>query len=69
LFLCGSEDRNVPLIHSQQMYGALKRLGIPTQLIIYPGQSHGISRPSLQRDLLQRYLGWYDQWLLDQPSP
>ena len=63
LFLCGSEDYNVPAIHSEQMYTALKRLGVPTQLVVYPGQSHGISRPSFQRDVLTRYLSWYDQWL------
>jgi dipeptidyl aminopeptidase/acylaminoacyl peptidase len=63
LFLCGSEDYNVPLIHSEQMYMALKRLGVPTRLIVYPGESHGISRPSFQRDVLARYLSWYDQWL------
>lgn len=63
LFLCGSEDYNVPVIHSEQMYMALKRLGVPTQLIIYPGESHGIGRPSFQRDVLQRYLSWYEQWL------
>ena len=63
LFLCGAEDYNVPVIHSEQMYMALRRLGVPTQLIIYPGQSHGISKPSFQRDVLTRYLSWYDQWL------
>lgn len=63
LFLCGLEDYNVPVIHSEQMYMALKRLGVPTRLIVYPGQSHGISRPSFQRDVLSRYLSWYDQWL------
>ncbi|MCH8082647.1 MAG: S9 family peptidase [Myxococcales bacterium] len=63
LFLGGAEDYNVPVIHSEQMYTALRRLGVPTQLIVYPGQSHGISKPSFQRDVLTRYLSWYDQWL------
>ncbi len=63
LFLSGSEDYNVPVIHSEQMYTALKRLGVPTQLVVYPGQSHGFSKPSFQRDVLTRYLSWYDQWL------
>lgn len=63
LFLVGTEDYNVPLIHSEQMYMALKRLGVPTELIVYPGESHGISKPSFQRDRLQRYLDWYDRWL------
>ena len=63
LFLGGAEDYNVPVIHSEQMYTALRRLGVPTQLIVYPGQSHEISKPSFQRDVLTRYLSWYDQWL------
>jgi dipeptidyl aminopeptidase/acylaminoacyl peptidase len=63
LFLCGAEDHNVPVMHSEQMYMALRRLGVPTRLIVYPGQSHGISKPSFQRDVLTRYLSWYEQWL------
>ena len=46
LFLCGQEDWNVPLINSEQD-PALKSLGRETELIIYPGESHGIARPSL----------------------
>jgi dipeptidyl aminopeptidase/acylaminoacyl peptidase len=63
LFLCGAKDYNVPAIHSEQMYVALKRLGVPTRLIIYPGQSHEFSKPSFQRDVLARYLSWYERWL------
>jgi dipeptidyl aminopeptidase/acylaminoacyl peptidase len=63
LFLCGTDDVTVPLIHSEQMYQALSRLGVPTELVIYPGETHGISRPSFQRDRLQRYLEWYGKWL------
>ena len=44
LFLCGEEDWNVPLINSEQMYQALKSLGRETQLVVYPGESHGIRR-------------------------
>jgi dipeptidyl aminopeptidase/acylaminoacyl peptidase len=47
----------------QQMYQALRSLGIDTQLIIYPNETHGIQRPSYQRDRLERYLGWYDKYL------
>ncbi len=65
LFLCGTDDVTVPLIHSEQMYQALSRLGVPTELVIYPGETHGISRPSFQRDRLQRYLDWYRKWLGD----
>jgi dipeptidyl aminopeptidase/acylaminoacyl peptidase len=62
LFLCGDEDFNVPLHNSEQMYQALKSLGVPTELIIYPGQYHGIRKPSFQRDRLERYVAWYDRY-------
>ena len=63
MFLCGEKDFNVPLIHSEQMYQALKSLGIDTRLIIYPDQYHGLSIPSYARDRLERYLSWFGKYL------
>ena len=64
LFLCGDKDFNVPLLNSEQMYQALKSLGRDTQLVIYPGQYHEITKPSYLRDRLERYLTWYDRYLM-----
>lgn len=63
LFLAGDKDFNVPLLNSEQMYQALKSRGVPTELIIYPGQFHGLKRPSFLRDRYQRYLDWYAKYL------
>lgn len=63
LFLGGERDFNVPVQGGQQMYQALRSLGIDTQLIIYPNENHGIQRPSYQKDRLERYLAWYDKYL------
>jgi dipeptidyl aminopeptidase/acylaminoacyl peptidase len=63
LFLCGDADFNVPLLNSEQMYQALRSRQVPTQLIIYPGQSHGLDKPSYRRDRLERYLAWYAKFL------
>lgn len=63
LYLCGDKDFNVPLLGSEQMYQALRNVGTATELIIYPGENHGISRPSFQRDRMQRYLNWYDHYI------
>ena len=63
LFLCGDKDFNVPLLNSEQMYQALRSVGVETQLVIYPGQHHGINKPSYRRDRLERYLAWYDKHL------
>jgi dipeptidyl aminopeptidase/acylaminoacyl peptidase len=63
LVMCGQQDWNVPLQNSEQLYQALRRLGRETQLVIYPGQSHSIRRPSYQKDRYERYLAWYDKYL------
>jgi len=63
LFQVGDKDFNVPLLNSEQMYQALKSRGVPTELIIYPGQYHGLKRPSFLRDRYQRYLDWYAKYL------
>jgi dipeptidyl aminopeptidase/acylaminoacyl peptidase len=63
LFLCGSLDFNVPLLNSEQMYQALRSQNVPTQLIIYPGQNHGLTRVSYYQDRFERYLSWYARFL------
>jgi dipeptidyl aminopeptidase/acylaminoacyl peptidase len=63
LFLGGEKDFNVPLAGGEQMYQALRSLGIDTQLVIYPGQFHGLTTPSYKIDRLQRYLEWYGKYL------
>jgi dipeptidyl aminopeptidase/acylaminoacyl peptidase len=63
LYLGGQSDFNVPIIGSEQMYQALRSMGIDTQLVIYPEQYHGITMPSYAADRLERYVAWYDKYL------
>jgi dipeptidyl aminopeptidase/acylaminoacyl peptidase len=63
LYFSGEKDSNVPMIGNQEMYEALRSLGIPTGLIIYPNEFHGIQRPSYQRDRYERYLAWYAKYI------
>jgi dipeptidyl aminopeptidase/acylaminoacyl peptidase len=63
LFMGGDKDFNVPLAGGEQMYQALKTLRVPTELIIYPGEFHGFTRPSFILDRYQRYLAWYAKYL------
>lgn len=69
LFLGGERDFNVPVQGGQQMYQALRSLGIETQLVIYPNEFHGIQRPSYQRDRLERYLAWYEKYVKKASGP
>ena len=66
LYMVGEKDFNVPAAGGEQMYQALKTLGVPTQFVIYPGQHHGISVPSYQKDRLTRYLDWYGKYLTEE---
>ncbi len=59
LFMGGDKDFNVPLQNVEQMYQALRSLGVPTELIIYPGQFHGLTQPSDLRDRLKRDIDWF----------
>jgi dipeptidyl aminopeptidase/acylaminoacyl peptidase len=68
LILCGSADMNVPLLNSEQLYQALRRLGIETELVIYPDATHDIERPSYQKDRLERYVAWYSSHLKGSPA-
>jgi len=63
LFMGGEKDFNVPLVGGEQMYQALSSLGVPTQLVVYPNSFHGITRPSYQKDRMERYLAWYGKYL------
>jgi len=66
LVMGGKEDWNVPIQNSEQLYQALKRRGVDTQLVVYPDESHGISRPSFRKDRWERYLDWYDNYVMGQ---
>lgn len=63
LLMGGADDMNVPLLNSEQLYQALRRLGRETELVIYPGQNHGLRRPSYLVDRYERYIAWYDRYL------
>ncbi len=62
LFMGGTSDMNVPLLGGEQMYEALKSLGRPTELVVYPGQFHGFTKPSYIKDRYERWLAWWDKY-------
>lgn len=68
LFIGGQDDFNVPILGSEQMYQALKTLRVPTQLVVYPGQNHSITKVPFLRDRLERYLAWYGKYLKDETA-
>jgi dipeptidyl aminopeptidase/acylaminoacyl peptidase len=63
LFQCAGEDDNVPCAGAQQMYQALKTRGVPTRLIVYPGENHGLEVPSYLVHRMRSNIEWFDRWL------
>jgi len=63
LFMGGDKDFNVPIAGGEQLYEALRTLGVPTQLVVYPGEFHEFKRPSFLVDRLQRVTAWFNEYL------
>lgn len=68
LIMCGQLDWNVPVQNSEQLYQALRRLGRTTQLVVYPGEHHGLRKLAFQKDRYERYLDWYDRYVKGETS-
>ncbi|MGH9757404.1 MAG: alpha/beta hydrolase family protein, partial [Candidatus Acidiferrales bacterium] len=66
LIMGGNVDWNVPIINGEQMYQSLRRLGVPSLLVVYPGQFHEFTRPSFIRDRDLRFLFWFDHFVKGQ---
>ncbi len=63
LFMASQNDFNVPVIGAEQMYQALRSMGVPTELIIYPNQNHGLVVPSYIRFRFEKHLEWFGKYL------
>jgi dipeptidyl aminopeptidase/acylaminoacyl peptidase len=63
LVLVGERDAECPAAQSREFWHALRTLHVPTQLIIYPGEGHGIRRVDHRRDILRRTVAWLDRYL------
>jgi dipeptidyl aminopeptidase/acylaminoacyl peptidase len=63
IFLGGREDWNVPLLNAELFYQALRKRGVPTELVAYPGMHHGGWDPEFERDYLERVVAWFDKYL------
>jgi dipeptidyl aminopeptidase/acylaminoacyl peptidase len=56
----GEKDERVPLGQSLETYMGLKKAKVPTQLVIYPREGHGLREPKHQLDKMRRELKWIE---------
>jgi dipeptidyl aminopeptidase/acylaminoacyl peptidase len=57
-------DPRVPRPQSEELHMALKKLGVPTEFFVYPGNTHGIPDPRnrLLKSVAEK--AWMDKWIL-----
>ena len=51
---------------SFEMWHALQTMHVPVELVVYPSEGHGFSKPSDERDVLERAVAWFDKYM---PAP
>ena len=65
LVIAGERDAECPLSQSYEFWHALKTLGVPTELVVYPGEGHLFIKPEHQVDRMEQTVGWFDKYLKD----
>lgn len=63
LFLHGENDNDVPIEQAEEMYMALEKRGVDTLLVRYPGEGHGVRKPSHVADFYRRLFDWFGKYL------
>lgn len=59
------EDHRCPIEQGEQVFVALKSLGVPTQFVRFPGEPHGLSRvgrTDRRIERLNHIVGWFDKY-------
>ena len=63
LVLVGERDEECPAPQSFEFWHALKTLGVPAKLVVYPGEGHRFKEPQNNLDRMRRTAAWFDQYL------
>jgi dipeptidyl aminopeptidase/acylaminoacyl peptidase len=61
-------DPRVPKPQSDELHMALKKLGVPTEYIVYPQNSHGITDPRYQMVKMVSEFNWFEKWIRGKPG-
>ncbi len=68
LIFFGTEDTSVPTEQGWEHYRALQQIGkAPVRFILFPGEPHGLRKPSHQRRKMEEELAWFNHYLFGKP--
>ncbi|HYI15518.1 MAG TPA: S9 family peptidase [Thermomicrobiales bacterium] len=63
LIVHGENDERVPVTQGIHFFRGLRRYGVPTELVTYPREPHGIQERNHQIDLNRRIVEWFQRWM------
>jgi dipeptidyl aminopeptidase/acylaminoacyl peptidase len=63
LVVVGDRDGECPAPQSFEFWHALKAEHVPTELVVYPNEGHAFRLPEHRRDVLERALSWFQQYM------
>ncbi len=73
MFILGQSDYRTPQDSGgEQLFRALKYLHRPTAMVVFPRETHELSRsgePWHRIERLDNIVGWFDKWLMGVPHP
>jgi len=62
LIIHGENDNDVPIAEAEQLFVALKDVGVETVFLRYPREGHGLSEVKHQIDATDRSIAWYEKY-------
>lgn len=63
LIVVGDRDGECPAPQSFEFWHALRTMKVPVKLVVYANEGHGFSNPNDRRDVLERALAWFQQYM------
>ena len=64
----GAQDLRVPFTQGQEFFNSLRRLGVDTEMVVYPRTPHGPTEPKFLMDVSERIMVWFNKHLRN-PRP
>jgi len=61
LIMHGENDNDVPIAEAEQLFVALRDVGVETVFLRYPREGHGLSEVKHQIDAIDRSIAWYEK--------
>ena len=59
----GEKDRRIPRPQGEELHMALKKMGVPTEFIVYPNMPHGLRNTRYQLIKMESEFSWFEKWI------